>query len=194
MAGDVDLEEVSVLLRSLADSTRLRMIAALIDAPRTLSELTSLLSIDIESAAHQLRKLESAGLLVATTDSKVRFIADLSRLQRVAIQLSPPKRVRGAATAAEVDSETRGVLSAFFNGPRLNALPVQRRKKELVLEELLRRIPAQEEYREAELNQMIGAIFDDFCSVRREWVMAGYMARDRGVYRLAARGRAVLSA
>ncbi|WIG96277.1 DUF2087 domain-containing protein [Myxococcus sp. SDU36] len=185
---------MSVLLRSLADATRLRMIAALIEAPRTLSELTSLLSIDIESAAHQLRKLESAGLLVATTDSKVRFLADLGRLQRVAIQLSPPKRVRGAATAAEVDSETRGVLSAFFDGPRLNALPVQRRKRELVLEELLRRIPAQEEYREAALNQMIGAMFDDFCSVRREWVMAGYMTRDGGVYRLAARGRAVLSA
>ncbi|QDE89548.1 hypothetical protein BHS06_11570 [Myxococcus xanthus] len=193
MASEVDHEEVSVLLRSLADSTRLRILAALIEQPRTLSEVTSLLSIDIESAFHQVRKLESAGLLVATPDAMVRFRADLSRLQRVAIQLAPPKRVGAAATSAEVDSRTRDVLRAFFDGPRLIALPVQRQKKELVLEELLRRIPAQAEYREPELNQMIAAIYDDFCSVRREWVMARYMVREQGVYRLTERGLSVLA-
>src|SRR6266480_2037951 len=107
MVDEVDREDVSALLRGLADSTRLRMIVALIDQPRTLEELTSLLSIDIATAAHQLRKLENAGLVVATTDSMVRYRAELGRLQRAAIQLTPPKRVGAAATAAEVDRETR---------------------------------------------------------------------------------------
>lgn len=194
MADDVDREDVSVLLRSLADSTRLRVIAALLEQPRTLEELTSLLSIDIATAAHQVRKLESAGLVVARRDSMVRYHADLGRLQRAVIQLAPPKRVRATATAAEVDAETRDVLSAFFDGPRLTTLPVQRRKKEMVLEEILRRIPVQPEYREAELSKMISAIYGDFCSVRREWIMAGYMVRERGVYRVAPRGLAVLAA
>ncbi len=84
------------------------------------------------------------------------------------------------------------MLRAFFDGPRLLSLPVQRRKKELVLEELLRRLPRRREYREPELNKFIEAVHPDFCTIRREWIMGGYMEREAGVYRLAPRGRAVI--
>jgi hypothetical protein len=194
MTDGVDQDVADALLRALADPMRLRLIAALLDEPRTLEELTAQLASDLATVAHQVRKLETAGLVVATRDSMIRYRAELGRLQRTAIQISAPKRVRAAATAADVDRETRDVLSAFFDGPRLTALPVQHRKKERVLEEVLRRIPVQQEYREPDLNQMIRGIFADFCSIRREWIMAGYMVRDRGVYRLAARGLAVLAA
>jgi hypothetical protein len=194
MMDGEDPNVAHALLRALSDPMRLRLITALLDEPRTLEELTVQLTSDLATVAHQVRKLEAAGLVVQTKDSMVRYRADLGRLQRTAIQVTGPKRVRATASAAEVDGETRDVLSAFFDGPRLTALPVQRRKKELVLEEVLRRIPVQPEYREPDLNQMIREMFSDFCSVRREWIMAGYMVRDRGVYRLAARGLAVLAA
>lgn len=190
----MEQEVANALLRALADTMRLRLIVALLDEPRTLEELTSMLSSDIATVAHQVRKLESAGLVVALTDSMTRYRADLRLLQRAAIQITPPKRVRATASAGDVDSETRDVLSAFFEGKRLQALPVQHRKKEMVLEEILRRIPVQHEYKEPDLNRMIGSIFADFCSVRREWIMGGYMVRAGGVYRLAARGLAVLAA
>jgi hypothetical protein len=35
-------------------------------------------------------------------------------------------------------------------------------------------------------------VFDDYCTVRREWIMGRYMTREGGVYRLADRGRAAL--
>lgn len=194
MTDGVDQDVANALLRALADPMRLRLLTALLDEPRTLEELATQLASDVATIAHQVRKLEMAGLVVARNDSMVRYRAELGKLQRAAIQITPPKRVRATASVAEIDGETRDVLSAFFDGPRLTALPVQRRKKDLVLEEVLRRLPVQPEYREPELNQMIAAMYADFCSVRREWIMAGYMVRDRGVYRLAARGLAVLAA
>ncbi|MNC94920.1 hypothetical protein D3C83_119050 [compost metagenome] len=86
------------------------------------------------------------------------------------------------------------MLRSFFDGPRLRALPVQRRKKDLVLEEVLRRLPRRREYREPELNRFIEVFHPDFCTIRREWIMGGYMEREAGVYRLAERGRAVVGA
>jgi hypothetical protein len=100
--------------------------------------------------------------------------------------------VKELASSAAVDDDTRDVLRAFFDGPRLRALPMQRKKKELVLEEVLRRIPRRKEYAEPELNRFIEVVFDDYCTVRREWIMGRYMTREGGVYRLADRGRAVV--
>jgi hypothetical protein len=37
-------------------------------------------------------------------------------------------------------------------------------------------------------------MFEDFCTVRREWVNGRYMARENQVYRLAERGKAVIAA
>jgi hypothetical protein len=184
-------EVAGVLLRGLADPLRLRLIAALVDEARTLEELSALLAASIAAVAHHIRKLERAGLVVATRDSMVRYRADLGRLQRAAMQTSVPRRGRANVSEADLDTETREVLCAFFDGSRLLSLPVQQRKKELVLEEILRRLPLRPAYRESELNHLIERTFDDYCSVRREWIDRQYMVRDHGVYRLTDRGLAV---
>jgi len=189
-----DREVVGGFLRGLADPGRLRVLAAIVEDARTLEELSAMLSLDIASAAHHLKKLERAGLVVASADTMIRYRADLTTLQQTAIRLSTPSRVRETASAADVDAETREVLSAFFDGPRLKSIPVPRRKKELVLMEILRRIPKQEEYREAELNRFIEPIFHDFCTVRREWVEEQYMVREAGIYRWTPRGLEIANA
>lgn len=191
MTGSAEPEVTGVLLRGLADPLRLRLLAALVDEAHTLEELSALLATDIAAAAHHVKKLERAGLVVAVRDTMIRYRADLGGLQRAAMQSSAPRRVRATASVADVDAETREVLSAFFDGTRLLSLPVQQRKKELVLEEILRRLPLRPAYRESELNHLIEAIFDDYCSVRREWIDRRYMVRDHGVYRLTERGLAV---
>jgi hypothetical protein len=50
-------------------------------------------------------------------------------------------------------------------------IPAQRREKEIVVEEILRRIPRQEVYTERELSEMIEAIHGDFYTIRRELIM-----------------------
>lgn len=198
MSDTKERDITGALLRGLAHPTRLCLLAAIVENPRSPQELSSILKIDIANAVHHLRKLERAGLAISspdfTTDEfTIRYRADFSQLQQLAIQLSTPTRVRETASVANVDSNTLDVLSTFFDGPHLKALPVRGRKRELVLEEILRRIPKRQEYLESELNGFIEPIFEDFCTVRREWVDRRYMARNRGVYRWAERGIAVLS-
>jgi biotin operon repressor len=181
------------LFKGLADPTRLRMIAAMVDRARCGQDLAAEVGVSPATVSHHLRVLSEAGLLTETRQPPYTFYQlDLDALQGAVKAVSSPKRVRELATSATVDDGTRDVLRAFFDGPRLLALPAQRRKKDIVLEEALRRLPRRREYREPELNKFIEVFHDDYCTIRREWIMGGYMERDGGVYRLGTRGRAVL--
>jgi biotin operon repressor len=181
------------LFKGLADPTRLRMLGAMVDRARCGQDLAAEVGVSPATVSHHLRVLSEAGLLRETRQPPYTFYQlDLEQLQAAVKTVSSPKRVRELATAAPVDEETRDVLRAFFDGPRLLALPAQRRKKDIVLEEVLRRLPRRREYREPELNRFIEAVHPDFCTIRREWIMGSYMEREAGVYRLAPRGRAVL--
>ncbi|HTJ46022.1 MAG TPA: metalloregulator ArsR/SmtB family transcription factor [Kofleriaceae bacterium] len=188
-----EIDTVVTLFKGLADPTRLRMVAAMVDRPRCGQELAAEIGVAPATISHHLKVLERAGLLTETRQPPYVFYqVDLEALSRAMKTVTTPKRVRELATSAAVDDDTRDVLRAFFDGPRLRQMPVQRRKKEIVLEEVLRRIPRRKEYAEPELNRFIEVVFDDYCTVRREWIMGRYMTRDDGVYRLADRGRAVV--
>ncbi len=195
MSGsEQDLSTVVTLFKGLADPTRLRMVAAMVERPRCGQDLAAEVGIAPATVSHHLKVLEKAGLLVETRQPPYVFYrVDLDALQRAMKAVTTPKRLGELASGAAVDDDTRHVLRAFFDGPRLRALPVQRRKKEIVLEEVLRRIPRRKEYAEHELNTFIEVVFDDYCTVRREWIMGQYMIRENHVYRLAERGRAIVA-
>lgn len=183
------------LFKALADPTRLRLIGAMVDRERCGQDLAAEVGVSPATVSHHLRVLSDAGLLRESRQAPYTFYQlDLERLQGAVKTVSSPRRVRELASSAAVDEGTRDVLRSFFDGPRLLALPVQRKKKDLVLEELLRRLPRRREYREPELNKFIEAVHEDYCTIRREWIMGGYMEREAGVYRLAARGRAIVDA
>lgn len=190
-----DTDAIVRLFKGLADPTRLRMIAAMVDRARCGQDLAAEVGVTPATISHHLRVLQEAGLLRETRQSPYVFYQlDLEQLQNAVKAVSSPKRVRSLATTSSVDDETRDVLRNFFDGPRLRSIPVQRRKKEIVLEEILRRIPRRKEYAERDLNKFIEVIHEDFCEIRREWIMGGYMEREAGIYRLADRGRAVVDA
>ena len=181
------------LFKGLADPTRLRMIAAMVDRARCGQDLAAEVGVSPATVSHHLRVLTEAGLVVETRQPPYSFYQlDLTALQDAVKAVSSPKRVRELATTSPVDDDTRDVLRAFFDGPRLVSIPVQRRKKDIVLEEVLRRLPRRREYREPELNKFIEVVHPDFCTIRREWIMGGYMERKDGIYKLAQRGREAL--
>ena len=180
------IDNVVTLFKGLADPTRLRMVAAMVERPRCGQDLAAEIGVAPATISHHLKVLEKAGLLIETRQPPYVFYqVDLEALQHALRSVTTPKRVKELASTAAVDEGTRDVLRAFFDGPRLRALPMQRKKKELVLEEVLRRIPRRKEYAEPELNRFIEVVFDDYCTVRREWIMGRYMTREHGVYKLA---------
>ena len=189
----MDVNRLVDVFKGLADPTRLRLAAAMIDRPRCGQDLAVETGVSAATVSHHLKVLGKAGLLRETRQPPYVFYQlDVEALSE-AVRAAVPSRMRALTTTPPVDAATRTVLRTFFDGSRVTALPVQRRKKDLVLEEMLRRIPRRREYAEPELNAFISVMFEDFCTVRREWIMGRYMTREGQVYRLAERGKAVLA-
>jgi hypothetical protein len=191
---DLATDELVALFKALADPTRLRLAALIVDRARCGQDLAAELGVSTGTVSHHLRVLREANLVRETRQPPFSFFAlELSTLQQALRAVSSKKLVREIAVDDSRTADERKVLRTFFDGPRLTALPAQRKKKQMVLEEILRRIPRRKEYEERELSRYIETIFQDFCTVRREWIMGGYMAREAGIYRLTDRGREVIA-
>ena len=191
---ELAVDQLVALFKALADPTRLRLAALIVDRARCGQDLASELGVSTGTVSHHLRVLREASLVRETRQPPFSFFElDLATLQQALRAVSDKKAVREIAVDDARTGEEKKVLRTFFDGPRLTALPAQRKKKQMVLEEVLRRIPRRREYEERELSRFIEAIFEDFCTVRREWIMGGYMSRESGVYRLTDRGREVIA-
>src|SRR5262245_47472431 len=144
----MEVTQLVEVFKGLADPTRLRLAAAMIDRPRCGQDLAVEVGVSAATVSHHLKVLGKAGLLRETRQPPYVFYQlDVEALSQ-AVRAAVPARMRELATAPPVDDPTRAVLRTFFDGPRVVALPVQRRKKDLVLEEMLRRIPRRREYTE----------------------------------------------
>lgn len=187
------LAELVTLFKALADPARLKLLGLLVERPRCGRDLAAELELSPATVSHHLRLLRAAGLLRETRESPYTFYEfDHGALRRALSQLRDRSRVQQFAETGGLPEEKRKVLRNFFDGPRLLRIPAQRRKKEIVFEEVLRRLPRRRAYSERELSRFIETIHPDFATIRREFIMGKYMEREAGVYRLTERGRAAL--
>ena len=187
-----DLEYVVDLFKALADPIRLRIMGLLVEEERCGQELAEILHLAPGTVTHHLQVLRTLGLLAEQRRPPYTYVKlDYAKLREAIVPFLKKERVQQFAAGPDVGREKRRVLNAFFDGPVLKSIPAQRRKKEIVLEEILRRLPAKGSFREATLNQLIKKIHPDFCTIRREFIMGRYMERQDGVYRWTARGRSV---
>jgi len=74
------------------------------------------------------------------------------------------------------------VLDSFFEDGKLKVMPVKRKKRLIVLEEIIKRFEYGRIYLEKEVNAIITGVFDDYCTVRREMVDERMMGRDQNGY------------
>ncbi len=75
------------------------------------------------------------------------------------------------------------VIDNFIKNGRVIALPAQRKKRRYVLEHILKEFKTGQIYSEAEVNEMIQKYYDDYCLVRREFIIEKMMGRSNGKYR-----------
>ena len=190
----MSLENLATVFKALADPTRLRLVALIVDKERCGQDLATELNVSGATVSHHLRVLRQAGLLKETRQPPYSFFSlDHKALQSAVKSVSSKKQVSDLATEeGQVSAEHRKVIRTFFDGPRLTRLPAQFKKKEIVLEEILRRLPRRKEYSERTLSKYIEAVYEDFCSIRRYFITCGYMTRTKGRYQLTDRGREVI--
>lgn len=169
------------ILKLLADETRLGIINALMAEDSYVERLASSLGLTPATICYHLKKMEAAGIVGS---SRTQFYIIYS-LSPGIFDMTLRDFVRADAPAEDPDEKyRREVLSNFFKYGKLTRIPVQQKKREIVVRRIAEDFEQDRDYTEKEVNETILKYHEDYCTIRREMVGLGIMERDGGTYRL----------
>jgi ArsR family transcriptional regulator len=170
------------LLRLFADPKKVKLLGHLCDDSLPLHTLASAAGLSEAETMQLVQSLQKAGLLEET------FAADGFRWQYKPSAIFEALRETKAAAgptdlppgASVFDAK---VLGDFFVNGRLKVIPVQRKKREVVLRYLAEKFDPGRTYTEQEVSFLLLNYHEDYASLRREMVDTGLMERANGIYR-----------
>ena len=169
----------SRVLGDLADTNRLRVLAAVVLGESRIAGIAERASLTEDEVARALGHLLSAGIVV---QDETGLRVDTHVFADAARTVSAP-RVR--PDLSDATPEQAAVLRNFVAGDgRVASLPARAAKRRLVLEYVAAtRFEPKREYGEHEVNAVLEDVHDDYVTLRRYLVDAGLLERSAGVYR-----------
>ena len=179
----MDREEAIRIFKCLSDASRLNIISTLQNSEAYAELLAERLGLSASTLSFHMKKLEEAGLVTSRKEQYYTVYA----LNASVLGL-PLSALLSAESPSQDDAEAREeayrkkVLDAFFEGGTLRSIPVQRKKKLIVLQKIAECFTPGKTYTEAEISDVIGRIHPDYCTLRRDMVSEGIFTRESGKY------------
>jgi hypothetical protein len=160
----------------LADSARLKVVAALALGAGTIEEVSAASGLPLKDVALAARRLARGGLVHRDGHVLALHTERFGAAARAAAESAP------APEPLSSDPAEDAVLSAFVRDGRLVSIPAQRTKRRVVLEHLVRTFEPGVRYPEREVNALLAVWHADVAVLRRYLVDEGFLTREAGVY------------
>ena len=178
--GSDSVKEKLELLKLLADETRLEILNILLKEDSYVEKIACELSLTPATICYHLKKMESAGV-VNCSRSQFYIIYSLNReiFDKPLFELIK----KGEGIVDTEEKYKKEVISNFFKYGRLTQIPTQRKKREIVLAEIVEQFDFDRKSPEKEVNEIILRYHEDFCTIRREMIAFGMMTRDHEIYK-----------
>ncbi len=172
-----------LLFKCLSDATRLQLVKALADGPKYVELLAQMLERTPSTVSFHLKKLEDAGL-VSMHKEQYYAVATLKTevLKTDLLSLICPADETADIQAQREQLYREKVIEHLFEYGKLKTIPVQRKKRRIVLEKIAESFERGKVYPEKEVNLIIAEFHDDFCTLRRELICEGIMEREHNEY------------
>lgn len=173
------------LFKCLADKSRLQILKSLAKEDMYVERLAERLGLTPATISFHLKKLEDAK---AVTSYKEQYYTMYSLCKEVFVTnildiINEESEVIDEQKQRE-DAYREKVIKTFFEYGRLKAIPAQRKKQRICLEEIAKTFESGRAYDEKEVNEKILKFHDDFCTIRRDMVCEHIMEREGSVYKL----------
>ena len=175
--------EVIPLLKSISDRSRILLINALAKKSQYVEELSERLNLASSTISFHLKKLEEAGLVESRKDQYyVVYSLKRNLLDQNLLEMILDDDLENKEQEHRIKKYRQKVLHTFFKYGKLVKIPVQRKKRRIILEEIAKNFLMGKRYSEREVNIIIADYHDDFCTIRREFICEGIMERNHGEY------------
>lgn len=176
-------EEAIKLFKCLADKSRMQILKSLMVEDMYVERLAERLGLTPATISFHLKKMEDAR---AVTSYKDQYYTMYS-LRKEVFMTRIIDIIREESDAAKEqqrreENYRKKVIDAFFEYGRLKAIPAQRKKEKICLEEIAKSFEIGKEYEEKEVNGIIEGFFDDYCTIRRDMISEGIMKREGTTY------------
>ena len=175
-------DEMLAFLKAIADANRLKILGLLAKQPCTVEQLAALLGLGASTVSHHLSKLSDAGLVSATAHSYYNYYRlEKDRYEQMSLRLLPVENLSAMVTAVDDSAYDRKIVNNYLlPDGRLKTLPAQQKKLLAVLRHVTRLFEPGRRYSEREVNEMLGRLYADTASLRRELVGYKLMEREGG--------------
>ena len=173
-----------LLLKALADASRLQILRSLAEEDMYVERLAERLALKPPTVSFHLKKLSEAGVVESY---KTQYYT-MYRLKRQTLRQTLGDIVLAESEQQQLlqqrDEQYRQkVLDTFFEYGVLKSIPVQRKKRRIVLEELVKAFEENRLYSEKEVSEQLALAHEDYCALRRYMIEERLMTRDKSGYR-----------
>lgn len=176
------IEQQVKLYKVLADKSRLKILASLNKEPMYQELIASRLKLNPSTVSFHIKKLEEVGLINASKEQYYK-VYSLNKESLNKNILASIEKIKLEQTEEEREQEyEEKIKRTFFENGILKTIPVQRKKRLIVLKELAKEFELNKEYHEQEVNNIISTFHNDFCTLRREFIMNKLFTRDNNLY------------
>ncbi len=167
----------------LADEKRLQIVGLLARQEYSVEELAAITGLSAATVSHHLARLVEGGLIGARAEGHYHLYALRTQMLRDMSQRFLTQDVlRGTADDLDLDAYDRKILRDYIVDGRLTQIPLQRKKRDVVLRHLATHFEPGRHYAEREVNDVIHGFHDDYATLRRELIEGRWLARDHDVY------------
>ncbi len=179
----MDITTSIEIMKSLADASRLRVLNILLEKPQYVEELANKLNLAVSTVSFHLKKLEQAGLVFKKKEQYYVVYHIVDEIFNLTLrELTSFENLDEYIQDERVKNFKEKVIKTFFVNNKLIKLPVQHKKRMIVLHELLKLFKIEQKYSEEEVNDIIKKYNDDYCTIRRLLIEEKLMFRDHQVY------------
>ncbi len=171
------------LFKCLGDKSRLQILKSLAKEDMYVELLAERIGLTPATVSFHLKKLEDSGA-VSSRKEQYYTVYSINR----GIFMTNIIDIINETSSEEDEQKKREeayrkkVIESFFEYGKLKAIPAQRKKERIVLEEIAKDFKQGITYSEKEINDIIMKYNDDYCTIRRDMISEGIMTRENGEY------------
>lgn len=172
------------IFKCLADNSRLKIINSLMIEPMYVELLAERLALSTSTVSFHLKKMMDANIVSSRKEQYYTIYSLNEEILTMNFKdLIKDNRKEDEILNQREEEYKDKVIKSFFKYDKLKGIPVQKKKKQIVLEKIVESFNEGKDYTEKEVNLIIADIHDDFCTIRRDLVGFNLMERKNGIYR-----------
>lgn len=172
------------IFKCLSDNSRLRIINSLMIEPMYVELLAERLGLSTSTISFHLKKLMDANIVSCRKEQYYAIYSLNEEILSMNLRdLVKDNRKEEEMLNQREEKYKEKVIESFFKYNKLKEIPVQKKKKQIVLEKIVESFERDRAYTEKEVNLIIADFHDDFCTIRRDLVGFNLMERKDGIYK-----------